>query len=358
MRKIAFLQKTDKYSGAENVVITIMRLLPKEEYECVYISPDGEIRKVVEAEKLEFCAMPNSSLESVKKTIEQVKPDIIHATDYGMSSYAAMLHMGIPVVSHLHNNVPWLKNPVYPKTLFFALALPRVSQVISVSPSIEEEFVYRNLLKNKNHVIYNVVDLERVKMLSNSAENLAKGKYEIAFLGRLTPQKKPLLFCKIIKKYKEIDNNVTAVMIGDGEIRNEVEKYIEENNLKENITLVGFQKNPYQFVKNAKLLLMPSEYEGFGLAAVESLSLGKPVVCSGVGGLKNVVTPECGLICTEVAAYVAEIQKLLSDKEYYIKKSESAKIRAEKFGDMQEYIRKIIEVYDKCLFGNEESDRK
>ena len=358
MRKLAFLQKTDKYSGAENVVITIMRLLPREEYECVYISPDGEIRKVVESEKLEFYAIPNSSLKSVKKAIEEVRPDIIHATDYGMSSYAAMLNMGIPIVSHLHNNVPWLKNPVYPKTLFFALALPRVSQVISVSPSIEEEFVYRNLLKNKNHVIYNVVDLERVKMLSNGAENLAKGKYEIAFLGRLTPPKKPLLFCEIIKKYKEIDNNVTAVMIGDGELRNEVEKYIEENNLKENITLAGFQKNPYQFVKNAKLLLMPSEYEGFGLAAVESLSLGKPVVCSGVGGLKNVVTPECGLICTKVADYIAEIQKLLSNNEYYIKKSESAKIRAEEFGNMQGYIQKIIEVYDKCFPMEKESDRK
>ena len=358
MRKIAFLQKTDKYSGAENVVIMIMKLLPREEYECVYISPDGEIREVVEAENLKFCAVSNSSLASVKKAIEQVKPDIIHATDYGMSSYATMLHMGIPVVSHLHNNVPWLKNPIYPKTLFFALALPRLSQVISVSPSIEDEFVYRNLLKNKNHMIYNVVDLERVKMLSNSSEFLAEEKYKIVFLGRLTPQKEPLLFCKIIKKYKEIDSSVTAVMIGDGELRNEVERYIEQNNLKENITLVGFQKNPYQFVKNAKLLLMPSGYEGFGLAAVESLSLGKPVVCSGVGGLKNVVTPECGLICTEVADYVIEIQKLLSDKEYYIQKSENAKIRAEKFGDMQEYIQKIMKVYDKCLLGKKESDRR
>lgn len=349
MRKIAFIQKTDKYSGAENVVITIMRLLPREEYRCVYVSPDGEIRKVVEAEGLEFCAMPDSSLKSVKRAIEQVKPDIIHATDYGMSSYAAMLRMGIPVVSHLHNNVPWLKKPIYPKTLFFAMALPRISQVISVSQSIEDEFVYRNLLKNKNHVIYNVVDLERVKILSDSSKLLAKRKYEIAFLGRLTSQKNPLLFCEIIKKYKEIDNKVTAVMIGDGELRDEVEKYIEENNLKENIALIGFQKNPYQVVNNVKLLLMPSEYEGFGLAAVESLSLGKPVVCSGEGGLKYVITSECGLICPEIADYVTEIQKLLSDENYYNQKSESAKARAEKFGNMQEYIKKIIEVYNKCL---------
>lgn len=353
MRKIAFLQKTDKYSGAENVVITIMKLLPKEEYECVYVSPDGEIRDVVENENLEFWAMPNSSLTSVKKAIEQVKPDIIHATDYGMSSYAAILHMGIPVVSHLHNNVPWLKNPLYPKTLFYAMALPGISQVISVSPSIEDEFVYRRLLKNKNHIIYNVVDLERVKTLSNSLEYLKNEIFDIAFLGRLTPQKNPLLFCEVIKKYKEIDNEITAVMIGDGELRSEVEKYIEDNNLHENIKMMGFEKNPYQFVKSAKLLLMPSEYEGFGLAAVESLSLGKPVVCSGVGGLKEIVSPECGLICNDVTDYIGEIQRLLTDRKYYEKKSENARIRAEKFGNMRGYIQRIIKVYDACLEAKE-----
>lgn len=349
MRKIAFLQKTDKYSGAENVVITIMKLLPKEEYECVYVSPDGEIRDVVENENLEFWAMPNSSLTSVKKAIEQVKPDIIHATDYGMSSYAAILHMGIPVVSHLHNNVPWLKNPIYPKTLFYALALPGISQVISVSPSIEDEFVYRRLLKNKNHIIYNVVDLERVKTLSNSLEYLKNEIFDIAFLGRLTPQKNPLLFCEVIKKFKEINNEITAVMIGDGELRSEVEKYIEENNLQENIKMMGFKKNPYQIIKNAKLLLMPSEYEGFGLAAVESLSLGKPVVCSGVGGLKEVVTPECGWICNDVTDYISEIRRLLTDRKYYENKSKNARIRAEKFGNMREYIQSIIKVYDDAL---------
>lgn len=349
MRRIAFLQKTDKYSGAENIVITIMKLLPKEKYDCIYVSLDGGIREVVEAEGLKFYAMPNAHMKSVKAAIEHVKPDIIHATDYGMSSYAAMLHTGIPVVAHLHNNVPWLQNPLDPKNLFFALALPLISQVISVSPSIEDEFVYRNLLKNKNHVIYNVVDLERVKTLSDSSELLAERKYEIAFLGRLTLQKKPLLFCEIINKYKEINQNVTAVMIGDGELRSEAEKYIEENNLDDNITLMGFQKNPYQFLKNTKLLLMPSEYEGFGLAAVESLSLGKPVVCSGAGGLKNVVTPECGLICSDINDYIGEIQKLLTSREYYDQKSKNAKIRASQFGNMEDYIQRIIDVYDKCL---------
>lgn len=349
MRKIAFLQKTDKYSGAENVVITIMKLLPKDEYECIYVSPDGKIRDVVEAERLNFYAMPNASLKSVKESIQKIRPDIIHATDYGMSSYAAVLNMGIPVVSHLHNNVPWLKKPVYPKTLFFALALPGISQVISVSPSIEEEFCYRRLLQKKNHVIYNVVNLDKVKLLANETVFQTTKKYDIAYLGRLTAQKNPILFCDIVKKYKEINKSVAAIMIGDGELRYDVEKYIEENGLSQNITLVGFQKNPYQFIKGAKLLLMPSEYEGFGLAAVECLSLGKPVVCSGVGGLKNIITSDCGAICKDIPSYVTEIKKLLTNRIYYDKKAEKARARAREFGNLEAYIEKIIKVYDECL---------
>lgn len=47
MRKVLFLLKTNKFSGAENVTIMIMRLLPKDQYNCVYASPDGEIKKAL-----------------------------------------------------------------------------------------------------------------------------------------------------------------------------------------------------------------------------------------------------------------------------------------------------------------------
>lgn len=349
MKKVAFLQKTNKYSGAENVVITIMNLLPKDQYECIYVSPDGEIREYVENEGLQFYALPKVSLKSIAKAIKKIKPDIIHATDYGMSSYAAILNLEIPIVAHLHNNVPWLKNPIYPKTLFFAKALSNIDQVISVSSSIADEFVYKKRLENKNHVIFNIVDLNRIKKLSEESDVKSQLKFDIAFLGRLTIQKNPFLFCDIIKEYKRINQYVSAVMIGDGELKPKIQQYIEKNNLKQNITLAGFQKNPYKIVANTKLLLMPSKYEGFGLAAVECLSLGKPVVSSGVGGLKDIITPACGAICENKIDYITEIKKLLQDENYYNKKSVEAKKEAKKFGDMNDYICKILKVYKKSL---------
>ena len=347
MRKVVFLQKSNIYSGAENIVIKIMKLLSQKDYSCVYVSPDGEIREFVEEIGLTFYPIVDSSIVSVRKAICQIQPDIIHTTDYGMSTYASLLNLGIPIVAHLHNNAPWLKNPLYPKTILFAKALKNINQVISVSPSIEKEFVYRNLLKKKNHVIYNVVDIERVRKLATECKS--NEKFDIAFLGRLTSPKNPLLFCKIVMKYKEINEHVKAVMIGEGELRNEVEQFINKNNLKDNILLMGFQKNPYKIINNSKILLMPSKYEGFGLVAVESLALGIPVVCSGVGGLKDIITEKCGAICSETFEYSKEIQKLLNDEQYYKKKSQNAKINAQRFGNLKLYIERILEVYDKCL---------
>ena len=49
------------------------------------------------------------------------------------------------------------------------------------------------------------------------------------------------------------------------------------------------QSNPYPYLNAGKVMVMPSAWEGFGLAAVEGMCLGKPVVCSGVGGLADIV---------------------------------------------------------------------
>lgn len=348
MKKIVFLQKTNSYAGAENIVITIMKLLTNSGYECIYMSPDGKIREFVENEKLQFYPIKNASLMTIKNAINDVEPDIVHATDFGMSSYAGFLNLKMPVVAHLHNNVPWIKNPLHPKSIFFALALPKIKEVISVSPSIEEEYVYRKLLKGKNHVIYNVVDIERIRKLSSEQTNGNK-KYDVGFLGRLTPQKKPLLFCEIIKDYKKQNKNIKAVIVGDGELKKDIEEYIWINNLEENIELLGFKNNPYKYIKNAKVLLMPSGYEGYGLAAVESLSLGLPVVCSGVGGLKNIVNDDCGKICHNKNEYINEMHELLNNNEYYLNKSKNAIDRSNKFGNLEEYKNKIIDVYKESL---------
>ena len=342
--RVLHLLKSDKFSGAENVVLTIMNLFPEEEM--IYASPDGPIRKVVEEAGHRFYALESSKIGSVKKAIAELKPDVIHAHDFSMATNAAWAADKTPVIAHLHNNPPWL-GKIHPKSVMFALALPRIQQVISVSESVQKEYLFGWLMNGKNTVLGNFVDVERVRRMAQ--EPCPCGDVDLVVLGRLSAPKQPLLFCEIVKQVKEKIPGVTARMIGDGELAGEVRNYLNENGLQDTIELVGFQSNPYTYLKGGKIMVMPSAWEGFGLAAVEALSLGLPVLCSGVGGLKNIVNESCGGICSEKSQYEESIFKLLNGEDDWDQIKKNCSVRANVFSDKQSYKENLKKVYSGAL---------
>ena len=338
--KILHLLKSNKFSGAENVVLTIMQLFP--EYEMIYASPDGPIKEAVTSHGYTFYSLDGTNIISVRKAIKDISPDIVHAHDFSMATNAAWASGTIPVIAHLHNNPPWLKT-IHPKSVLFAASLPRIRQVISVSDSVENEFLFKSILTAKNIVIGNVVDKEKITNLSIAGEGGEKS--DLLFLGRLSAVKNPLGFCKIVKETKKKIAHIKGVIVGDGELRDDVREFTNEHDLSGNIGFVGFQSNPYPYLWNTKILIMPSLWEGFGLAAIEALCLGKPVLCSGAGGLADIVDDSCGKICVSENDYVQEIIKLLGNRSYYKQKSINAKVRAERFCDMKEYKSKLEAIY-------------
>ena len=338
--RILHLLKSNKYSGAENVVLTIMDVCS--DMDMVYASPDGSIREVVESRGHEFYPLNRPAIREVKKAIRELHPDVIHAHDFTMASTAAWAAGDIPVVAHLHNNPPWLKK-ICPRSVVFAFALSRIRQVISVSKAVEDEYVFRGLMKNKNTVIGNVVDAEKVRRKALEKANIKQVK--LVFLGRQTPPKCPLLFCQIVEEVKKTLPDITARMIGDGELMSQVKEYIHQNHLERNIELVGFQSNPYPYLNAGEIMVMPSAWEGFGLAAVEGMCLGKPVVCSGVGGLDDIVDSTCGAKCSSMEEYAHAIIELLQDDVRYTSAAANAVLRSKRYVDMKKYADEIRKAY-------------
>ena len=80
--RILHLLKSNKYSGAENVVLTIMDVCS--DMDMVYASPDGSIREVVESRGHEFYPLNRPTIREVKKAIRELHPDVIHAHDFTM----------------------------------------------------------------------------------------------------------------------------------------------------------------------------------------------------------------------------------------------------------------------------------
>ena len=282
--RVMHLLASDKFSGAENVVCQIIKNV--KDCDCVYVSPDGPIADRLKEEGLEFFPLGKLSPKEVKRAIKTVKPSIIHAHDFRASVISAHVAKKIPVISHLHNNSPWLKKRgIY--TFVYARSCKKYKKILTVSDSVFDEFVYGEKFKEKLLVVGNPVNITPVR--HKAGEILSEKEFDVCYLGRLTEAKQPLLFLEIVAKLKESKPHIKAIMIGDGELKEQVEQKIQELSLCDNVFLTGFLTNPYEVMKTCRVLLMPSKWEGFGLAAVEAMALGIPVVCSGVGGLPLIV---------------------------------------------------------------------
>lgn len=341
--KVMHVLCMNTYSGAENVAITIMKSLQKE-IDCVYVSPDGIIREIVENNGIEHYAVEKISISEIKRAIKDIHPDIIHAHDFTAGTVCAIAAGKIPIVNHLHNNTPWLKKICLKSLLYFASCV-KYKKILTVSDSVMDEFIFGALLKNKSLVIGNPINIEKILMKANEDEILNESS-DIVFLGRLTAQKRPLFFLDIIFDITKKIKNLRVAMIGTGELYAEVEDKIDTLKLGNHVKLYGFQNNPYGLLKASKVMCMPSDWEGFGLAAVEGLAFGKPVVASPVGGLSSIINDSCGKLCTKREKYVSELYKLLTNPAYYENKSIGAVKRASDFDNINQYSEVIKNIYE------------
>ena len=333
------------YSGAENVAITLINSL-KDRVDSIYVSPDGSIRKVVQQNGIEHYAIDKIDVNNIKKAIKDIKPDIIHAHDFTAGVICSLSTRKIPIVNHLHSNPPWIKSISW-KSILYGFSCFRYRKFLTVSNSVMDEFIFGKFFKKKISVIGNPINLSAIEKKAKMAKQ--KDKFDVLFIGRLVPQKNPLLFIDIIADLVDKLPNIRVAVVGDGDLRCNVEEKIVHYNISKNVRLYGFQENPYGFIKNTKLLCVPSVWEGFGLVAVEGLCFSKPVIATPVGGLKDIVNDECGKLCMEKKEFVSEIYKLLTDNNYLDKKSNGALKRALIFNNIEEYSKTIMSEYAKIL---------
>lgn len=339
--RILHILNTGSYSGAENAVITVIKNTEKFA-DSIYLSKDGSIRDILEELAIEFYPVKRLDVVCLKHAIHSIKPDIIHAHDFTAGIICAFSVYKIPIINHLHSNAPWL-GKISLKTIIYGISAIRYKKILSVSDSVMKEYVFGDCFVSKTVVIGNPFDK---KIVIQKAKSLKmEREFDVIFLGRYTYSKNPTLFVDIIKSLSEKLPEVRAVMVGDGEMRSQLERYVKELGESKHILICGFQKNPYMFLDASRVLVMPSRWEGFGFSAVEALAIGKPVLASPVGGLKNIVNLSCGKLCDTKEEFVNELYKLLTDKTYYYQKSKGALVRIREFDNILEYMDLLEHIY-------------
>lgn len=149
---------------------------------------------------------------------------------------------------------------------------------------------------HKIHLIHCGVDEKFIQgeMTPLASEN------KLVCVGRLCPQKGQLLLLDAIALLKQRGISCQLTLVGDGELREEIETLAEKLDIKSQITITGWASSEEVKAKitEAKLMVMPSFAEGLPVVIMESLALGRPVVSTYVAGIPElVVEGESGWLC-------------------------------------------------------------
>ena len=338
--RIIHILNTNRYSGAENVAITIINKMKKNN-DIIYVSPDGPIREYLDENNIKFESIKKINISELRRIIKKYNPDVIHAHDFTASIVSSLVCGKIKLISHIHNNVKWLKKiNIY--SLLYLISSIKYNKILLVSESIIKEYIFGRFIKKKIEVVGNPIDTNNIIEKSDEFEEMENN--DIIFLGRFTEAKNPVKFINIIKEISK-NKKIKAVMVGEGELKAECRKLINQYKLENVIEIKDFKKNPYPILKKSKILCMTSEWEGYGLVAIEALSLSKPVVATNVGGIPTIVTEECGLVTSDINSMIKEIKKLLNNSQYYQEKSQKALERAKKLNNINIYISNLSKLY-------------
>lgn len=357
--KILHVLKSKIYSGAENVATSIIKSMP-EEIDSVYLTAVGPIETKLLELDIHYIAVQEVTVDAIKNAIEEVKPDIIHAHDFGCGLMCAKATNEIPIISHLHSNPGWIRK-IDPRSITYGGVCKNFAKIITVSESVEKEAWFKDKMAGKTIVLGNPFNaraiFEKGYLAGIELSEEKKSGYisDLLYVGRLTDEKNPLEFIEIVKGVKSEIPDVKAIMVGNGDHGGKCLKLIEKYDLGDNIKMVGFQSNPYNYMNMTKVLVMPSKYEGFGLVALEAMTFSKPVLGSKVGGLQHIITENCGYVCgsdkknVDRAQFISNAITLLSDEEVYQSKSHGARKRAKEFDNYEKYMEQMKNLYEEIV---------
>ncbi len=345
MKKVLHLISTSVFSGAENVACQIINsFADNKNYEMIYAAVIGQNKKSLDDRNIKYFNLEKFDLKHIKKIIKKYNPDIIHAHDIRATILAVHFSKKIKVISHIHGNHENMRS-FNLKTFLYNLASKKVCKIIWVSQSAYNNYYYKKNVKNKSIVLYNVINPTEIKNKSKLDNN--KYNYDLLFLGRLTYPKNPERLIEILKEATESYKDLKVAIVGDGELKNNIEELIKKYHLEKNIDVLGFVSNPYKILLDSKILILTSRYEGTPMVALEAIALNKPIISTPTDGLKEIIIDgETGFLSADDKIIVNKILELLENKKLYNEMSKNVESNNLKINNIEKYKNKIVDIYN------------
>lgn len=244
----------------------------------------------------------------------------------GIGAYWLLRGKNIPLVSEIHHIEGYpIASSTREKLWQFAAQhyIPFIAKQDAhfrvVNNTVAQELEDFGVSPDKIHMLYSLyLDLDLYK--PQDVEKV----YDVLFVGRLAQNKGIMLLLEAIRQVKQIHPNITLAIRGNGGLKAQIDAFIQQNDLKNNVLFLGRVDDTSQMPElysKAKMLVCASTVEGNPRVTIEAMACGTPVISTRVGIMPDVIqNGENGLLVDWSANDMVDaIQKLLSDTDLYQK---------------------------------------
>lgn len=322
MKKILFVVESLSGGGAEKVLTTLIKNLNKNKYDITVFAVVKTGIYVKEIEQYcqlkyglkdynEYCFFGKFYYRIKLKLIYKINPKIVYKwliKDKYDTEIAFVEGFNTKLVGASNNKkskkLSWVHTDMlknrdadrqYSNQEEHLNCYKKYNKIFAVSEGVKKAFIKKFNYENIE-VQYNPIDEQEIIKKSNPSIEYDNNCINLITIGRLTNQKGYDRLLRIMTKLKNY--NCKLYILGEGELRKQFEGYIKQQNLHDKVTLLGFQKNPYQYLPNASAFICSSYTEGFSTVATESLILNLPIITTDCAGMKELFgVYECGSIC-------------------------------------------------------------
>ena len=259
--------------------------------------------------------------------------DVIHTHQNFVGSAARIVGKttDVKIVNTEHNDHHYF---THLQNLVNAPTLPLADCIVTNSQATLNSFRWYErpvVQMTDTRVVYNGVDLGRIDA-QEPADSFGDDPV-IVTVGALIDQKNQALLIQAMEEVLEQFPNAKLVIVGDGPLREELERMANEIGVASNVIFAGYvptREEVYQVMKAATVFAMSSDYEGFCVAAVEAMACGVPVVASDLTVFHEVIG-ENGVFAErgDVKEFAAALNKLLADANRRAELADQMRRRAE-----------------------------
>lgn len=328
--KLYIVMPSLRMGGAERVIITLLNYINKDKFDITLIilgSDTGILAKDLPSSvnKIAFNKPSvKKGIASLIRFIRKNPPDILFSGISHLNLALSIFSFLLPKKTKLivrESNIVSQNVKLFPFSKLFIILYKifyrRLSLIICQSYEMAEDLTKNFRVKSSNTVILkNPLDLKFIIEKANSRHIARTAEYVFVVCGRLDHQKGFDILLDALSLLPSL--NFKLWVIGNGVLRHDLEQRSLMLGLESHVDFLGFQENPFPFIKHADLFILSSRFEGMPNAVLESLALGTPVLATPApGGVVELLeNSNVCLLADDISAMslAASIQDFLSRK--------------------------------------------